>query len=344
MRNLGQLLETLRLARGWTQAQLEAQTGIRQGTLSRYENGMRTPEPDAIDTLARAFGVTIEFLQHGQQRHAAMAVDAHMRRRASAKASLWRQREAQLNELRLHAGTLFEEVSLHSDQIVPRFDGDDPDTAARMVRMQWRMPVGPVRTLVHWLEAAGCLVIVEDFGSPRLDGLSQWIDDHPLMLVNAAAPTDRLRWTLAHELGHLVLHSDYVTGDVEAEADEFAAEFLMPATAIRTSLTKPTLGKLLDLKQEWGVSIAALIQRAHTLGTITNVERTRLFKMLSAKGFRITEPGSDRIPPETPRLQRHLRSTLEAKGLTAAEIAHITGYHSDADNRLLPTTAPLRAV
>ena len=56
-------------------------------------------------------------------------------------------------------------------------------------------------------------MIIEDFGSPRLDGLSQWIDDHPIMLVNASPPTDRIRWTLAHELGHLVMHSDYVTGD-----------------------------------------------------------------------------------------------------------------------------------
>ena len=187
-------------------------------------------------------------------------------------------------------------------------------------------------------------MIVEDFGSPRLDGLSQWIDDHPIFLITASAPTDRVRWTLAHELGHLVMHSDYVTGDVEAEADEFAAEFLMPAEAIRTSLTKPNLGELLDLKQEWGVSIAALIQRAYRLGTITAADRTRLLKMLSARGFRITEPGSDRIPPEHPRLQQHLRSVLKDKGLTDAEIARITGYRSDDDNRLLPPTQRLRVV
>ncbi|KAA1248672.1 ImmA/IrrE family metallo-endopeptidase [Mycobacterium simiae] len=344
MNNLGELLETLRIARGWTQAQLEEQTGIRQGTLSRYENGLREPDPATMAELAKAFGVTTEFLQRGQHRRAAMAVDAHMRRRATAKASLWRQREAQLNEYRLHARALFEEVSLQAEQIVPRFDGEDPSAAARMTRMQWRMPVGPVRALMHWLEAAGCMVIAEDFGSPRLDGLSQWIDEHPMMLINTSAPTDRMRWTLAHELGHLVLHSEYLTGDVEAEADEFAAELLMPAESIRPSLSKPNLGKLLDLKQEWGVSIAALIQRAHTLKTITPAERTRLFKMLSAKGFRITEPGSERIPPEKPRLQQHLRSTLQAKGLTTAEIARIAGYPSDSKNQLLPQPQRLRVV
>lgn len=305
---------------------------------------MRRPGPVEIAELAEVFGVTTDFLHRGQQRRAAVAVDAHMRRRATAKASQWRRHEAQLNEYRLHARTLFEEISLNAEQIVPRFDGDDPEPAARMVRMQWQIPVGPVRTLIHWLEAAGCLVLVEDFGTSRLDGLSQWIDDHPVILINAAMPTDRIRWTLAHELGHLVLHSEYVTGDVEAEADEFAAEFLMPAESIRVSLTRPNLGKLIDLKHEWGVSIAALIQRSHTLRTITAADRTRLFKMLSTRGFRMTEPGSDRIPPERPRLPQHLRAALAAKGLTPTEIAHLTGYRSDGDNRLLPTAAHLRAV
>lgn len=344
MSQFGELLETLRIARGWTQKELADRSGVRQVTISRYENGLRAPDEDNIAVLATTLGVTPSFLEHGQKRHAAMAVDAHMRRRATAKPLVWRQYEARLNKYRLHASHLFEEVSLQADQIVPHMDGEDPEAAARMVRMQWRTPIGPVRTLVNWLEAAGCLVIAEDFGTPRLDGLSQWIDDHPVMLINAAAPTDRMRWTLAHELGHLVLHSEFVAGDVEQEADQFAAEFLMPGETIRTSLTKPTLGRLLDLKQEWGVSMAALIQRARSLGTISDTERTRLFKMLSAKGYRINEPGSDRLPPETPLLCEHLRSSLEARGHSAQDIAQIVGYDSAEHNELLPAPQRLRAV
>jgi Zn-dependent peptidase ImmA (M78 family) len=161
----------------------------------------------------------------------------------------------------------------------------------------------------------------------------------------AGIPVDRKRWTLAHELGHLVLHSEFVTGDVEAEADEFAAEFLMPGEMIRPALRKPKLGTLIDLKQEWGVSIAALIQRACSLQAITLTERTRLFKLLSAKGFRIVEPGSDQLVPEQPRLLGHLRESLENRGLDAEEIAHIAGFRCAADNTLMPTpTHHLRVV
>ncbi|WP_341267844.1 XRE family transcriptional regulator [Gordonia malaquae] len=338
MSRLGGLIETLRIARGWTQAELADRSGVRQVTISRYENGLREPDDAALHSLAEAFQVTTGFLEHGQRRKAALAVDVHMRRRATAKVGVWRQYEARLNEYRLHASRLFQEVSLQADQIVPHFDGEDPEAAARMLRMQWRMPVGPVRALVAWIEAAGCLVITEDFGTPRLDGLSQWIVDHPVMMVNSAAPTDRQRWTLAHELRHLVLHNEYIDGDVKADADTFAAAFLMPSEMIRTSLTKPTLGRLIDLKPEWGVSIASLIQRARSLGTINSTEQTRLFKMLSAKGYRIEEPGSDRIPPEVPRLREHLRVTLESQGHSDSEIAAIVGYTSARDNATFRST------
>ncbi|MGH3763554.1 MAG: ImmA/IrrE family metallo-endopeptidase [Pseudonocardiaceae bacterium] len=63
------------------------------------------------------------------------------------------------------------------------------------------MPIGSVSHLIRWLEAAGCLVIEEDFGTTRVDGLSQWIGDHPVILINSGLLADRKRLTLAHELG-----------------------------------------------------------------------------------------------------------------------------------------------
>ncbi|HVE95889.1 MAG TPA: ImmA/IrrE family metallo-endopeptidase [Pseudonocardiaceae bacterium] len=54
--------------------------------------------------------------------------------------------------------------------------------------------------------------------------MSQWIGDHPVILINGGPVTDRKRLTLAHELGHLSLHSSIVTAEMEEEANSFAAE------------------------------------------------------------------------------------------------------------------------
>jgi Zn-dependent peptidase ImmA (M78 family) len=274
-----------------------------------------------------------------------MAVDVHMRRRATAPPGVWRQLEAQLNVYRWHASHLFEEVSMRAEQHVPTFDPFEvsSDAAARMVRSQWRLPAGPVRSLVAWLESAGCLVITRDFGTSRVDGLSQWIDDYPIVLFNDTA-TDRVRLTLAHELGHLVLHSGAVgTDDVEGEANAFAAEFLMPADVIRPSLRNLKIGRLLDLKREWGVSMQALIERAHQLGLVSPTQRTGLYKMFSARGWRTREPGSEDLAPERPTLTQDIAHSLIKRGLSTEEVAKIAGFATASRNDLFHTNT-LRAV
>jgi Zn-dependent peptidase ImmA (M78 family) len=342
MSGLGDLIITARRARGLTQAQLAPMIGVSQPALHRYEHGLREPEPEIMANLAAALGVTEEFLQHAGKVRGAMAVDAHMRRRATEKATTWQRLEAQLNEYRMHASKLFEEVSLQADQVIPTFDpeGTDPRDAARLLRMQWRMPIGPVRDLTAWLEAAGCVVLFEDFGTPRVDGLSQWVGDHPVMLINNQAPTDRLRWTLAHETGHLCLHANYIGEDPEAEANAFAAEFLMPADVIRPQLRHLTVGKLADLKRQWGVSMQALVERAHQLGVLVAGQRTSMYKQFSRLGWRVREPHSDELAPERPQLPEFIAQTLLAKGLSLEEIAKLAGFADDDHNTMFKPARP----
>ncbi|MFE2595792.1 helix-turn-helix domain-containing protein [Streptomyces sp. NPDC059396] len=336
MSTLGEAITTARRALGVTQEELAAAAGVTQAALSRYERSMREPEGDVLLRLAAALGVTESFLKGAGSVRGAMAVDAHMRKRATAKATTWRQLEARLNIYRMHVRYLMEEVSLRAQQRIPTFDPVDtePADAARMVRMQWRMPIGPVRSMTPWVEAAGCIVLVEDFGTSRVDGLSQWVDDHPVILLNQTAPVDRLRLTIGHELGHLCLHSSEVTLTMEEDATRFAAEFLMPAEVIRPQLRNLTLGRLHDLKREWGTSMQALIERARELNVISPEKRTNLYKSLSNKGWRTKEPLSDELMPEVPRLAQSIGEAMSAQGLTLEEIASIAGFSDPSRNKI----------
>jgi Zn-dependent peptidase ImmA (M78 family)/DNA-binding XRE family transcriptional regulator len=344
---LGEALQTARRARGLTQPEVAEAALVTQVAVSRYENGERTPDTEVLGRLAGALGVTPELLNSAGRMRGAMAVDTHMRRRKTARPTVWRQLEAQLNMLRLHTRYLFEEVSLQAQQIVPQFDpvATRPDDAARLTRMQWRMPVGPVHNLIGWVEAAGCVVVEEDFSTARVDGLSQWVDDHPVILMNISSPTDRKRLTLAHELGHLCLHSVEVTEDMETEANAFAAEFLMPAEVIRPQLRNLTIGRLYDLKREWGVSMQALIERAYSLKVLTATQRTSLYKRFSSYGWRTREPISEELSPEHAQLASHIGSVLIEKCLTASEISRIAGYaDSETVHPFQPARLHLRSV
>lgn len=163
----GEVLLVARKAQGLTQDDVCGQLGITQAALSRYENDQRVPDDETLASFAKIYGVTVGFLRHGQRMHGVLAIDTHMRRQKTTKATLWRRLEARLNMYRLHAALLFEEVSLQSSNIIPIFDPEEtePATAALLTRAQWKMPIGPVLHLIRWIEAGGCVSIEEDFGT-----------------------------------------------------------------------------------------------------------------------------------------------------------------------------------
>lgn len=345
MGSLGDVLLTARRAAGLTQEDLASACDVTQAALSRYEQDLRVPDEQTLEKLATALGVTRRFLERAQSPNGAMAVDAHMRRRRTAKPTVWRQLEAKLNMLRLHIQQMGEIVDLAPSLTLPSVDPVtvDPADAARLVRMQWRMPIGPVRGLIHWMEAAGCVVVAQDFGTDRVDALSQWVAGVPVVLVNTTAPPDRLRLTLAHELGHLVLHREEVVEDLEEQANAFAAEFLMPEAMIRSDLRDLTLAKAGALKRVWWVSMQALIERAFHLRLLPPTKRTSLYKQLSARGMRANEPFGEFIPREEPALTAAIATQLRGQGLSPDEIAHMVGFSHAARNELFPPVG-LRAV
>ncbi|WP_328293451.1 XRE family transcriptional regulator [Kineococcus sp. NBC_00420] len=327
MRQTGDVILTVRRALGLTQDDLCEQLGVTQATLSRYEHNEREPDEAMLEKLGAALGVSVPFLKHPFKLQGAIAADAHMRRQKTVKASDWKRLEAQLNMLRMRSAFLLARVSIDAENQVPSFDPIDtaPEQAARMVRAQWRMPIGPVRNLTRWLEAAGILVMQQDFGTQRIDGACQWAAANPVVLINEGLPTDRRRWTLAHELGHLVLHSQYVDEDMEKQADAFAGEFLMPEHLIKSPLRNQSIPRLLELKVEWGVSMQALFMRAVALKLATREDQTQFFKMMNARGWKRQEPGADRLPDEQPALVASIGDRLREAGLSDDKIGQLTG-------------------
>ena len=157
------------------------------------------------------------------------------------------------------------------------------------------------------LENNGGIVIPCDFGSDLIDAMSQRIDGFPvLFFVNVYAPADRLRHTLAHELGHMVLHTTTMKSDeeMEDEADSFAGAFLLPADEIRPQLRRFDLRQLANLKLYWKVSMAAIAVRADRLKLITPYQSKMFWMEMSSLGYRKREPNEPL--PETPSLLRHM--------------------------------------
>jgi Zn-dependent peptidase ImmA (M78 family) len=149
------------------------------------------------------------------------------------------------------------------------------------------------------VEDAGCIVVDYSFPSTKLDGVSiRTTQGTPIVFLNKNLPKSRRRLSLAHELGHLVMHVN-PHERVEEEAWEFAEEFLMPAAEIGKLLDRPTFDNLGELKKQWGVAMQAILYRARKLGKITDSYNRYLWMQIGKCGYRRNEPFEDTIPDET---------------------------------------------
>ena len=133
--------------------------------------------------------------------------------------------------------------------------------------------------------------------------------EKPIIAVSSMSPGDRLRFSVAHELGHLVLHRfpNQKPSVLEKEAHMFAGEFLLPSEAMMFEYPPTvTLTGLMELKLRWGVSIQALVVRAKELNIITRHDEQHLFQQIGQRGWRTHEPAELDIPAERPRLLRQM--------------------------------------
>lgn len=149
--------------------------------------------------------------------------------------------------------------------------------------------MGPIQNLTSAIERAGVCVI-PIAGLPGIDGLSSWVDGVPVIGLAPNVPGDRFRLTLGHELGHLLLHSRK-TETAEGEANRFAGALLFPQAEFDAAMPeRPQLRDFISLKSAWGVSVAALVYRAHELDYI-NDARYRALQIQMSKWHK-SEPGT----------------------------------------------------
>ena len=194
---------------------------------------------------------------------------------------------------------------------------------ARSVREFWMLPHGPIESMVNLVEDNGGIIIPCDFKTDLLDAISQRIDGMPvLFFVNINSPADRVRYTIAHELGHMVLHTISLKDDdeMEDEADHFAGSFLMPPDDIKIQLRRFDLRHLANMKGYWKVSMQAIAYRANRLRLITPYQSKMFWIEMSKLGYRKREPNDP--PKEVPRLLHQMIEFHRQKlGYSPADLA-----------------------
>jgi Zn-dependent peptidase ImmA (M78 family)/transcriptional regulator with XRE-family HTH domain len=332
------LLTLAREYRGLSQADLAEQSGLSQGYISKVENRVLEPSEEAIDRLATTLDWPPSFFARGDRVYGFATACMYHRKRAALPVHALRQVQAQVNVLRMSIVPMLRDVVISGENTIPMLDIDayDGDAAriAQLVRASWRLPLGPIESMVATVESAGALVYRIDFGTRLLDAVSHWSPDMPpLFFLSEAAPTDRLRFSMAHELGHVIMHA-LPTREMEREADLFAAEFLMPAREIGPALRGIDLASAAQLKSYWRVAMSALIRRARDLEQITPKRASHLYMQMSSLGIRTVEPvelAEERatLPARIIDLQRREHGVTIEELLRASDLPDEIGIHHE---------------
>lgn len=309
-------LTQARVRAGMTKTDLAAKVGVSAAAVGQYEAGINSPRQDVVADLAKMLEVRPDFFAVGRPMARLDTVRAHFRSLRSTRVSD-RQKA-------LATATLVWELTFALERYVklPEVDlptvgaGSSPSEAAALLRQYWNLPEGPVKHLVATAETHGIVVALRPLGEiDAVDAFSAFIVDRPIIVTTPRRTENvfRHRFSVAHEIGHLLLHADTtdVSAEAEKEADEFAAAFLTPAASMDAALPQRLdLAALDRLGRTWGVSPHSLILRMVERGRTTESSQRRAFQRLRMVGDLTADPTSA-YPGEVPTL---LKKATELAG------------------------------
>ncbi len=322
---IGQKLKVARAAAGLSLRDLSARIGgrVTAQAIGKYERNEDMPSSGVLIALARALGVSEDYLLSASE----LALEgAEFRKKAGSSA----REEAALEARAIH----FMERYLAIEDLLnlrsvewekpwsapyPVKELRDAEDAARSVREEWGLGNDPIPNLAELLEERGIKILSLDLDD--IDGLAAKVrrkdrEAARVIVIKKSTWSERKRFNLAHELGHMVI--DPAQGlDEEKAAHRFAGAFLIPADVLRSEVgakrSSISLGELVALKQRFGVSIQAIAYRCKDLGILNQAAFARLFKIFAQRGWRAPpyeEPG--RLDPEVEEPKRFERLCYRA--------------------------------
>lgn len=218
--------------------------------------------------------------------------------------------------------------------VIPENPPMSPVAMAENTRSDWNLSDKPIPDLLGMLEKRGVRVFSLPAGDREVDAFSFYREDRAYIFLNTGKSAERLRFDLAHELGHLVLHRGARKNrsrELEHEANEFAASFLISADRLNAQIVGLLrFDDVFKLKNYWRVSAMAMVERLWSLKHISDWTRRQWIIELTKRGFRATEP--DGIRPEQSKFFTQLFKLMREDGHGIKKIAekmHVSPQYLD---------------
>lgn len=323
-----------RKRRGLSKTALAERSKLSLRVLGYYEAGSVEPSEEAVVSLSETLQFPFTFF---------FGADVDEIARDAASFRSLTTKTASQRDAALAAGTLAtaldewiaERFNL-PEVSVPELHNLDPETAAEVLRAEWGLGEKPIGNITHLAESHGVKIFSLPIDSSVIDAFSAWHKNKPYIFLNPTKSGERGRMDVGHETGHLVMHYQGIprSRQAEAEANQFASAFLMPASDVLAHTPRAiSLDTIHQMKRRWKVSAMALVYRLWTLNLLTEWQYRIFCKDLSIAGYRRGE--KDGIARETSQILVKVFGSLRSDGVSRGAIARELSITADELNSLV---------
>lgn len=299
-----------------SQEKMADNLGLKQAVYSKYENGSLQPPVRFVKNLSDFTGFSMSFFKQNVSDIPSGLI--YHRKRSTLATKIRSKVEAEVRLRAIDVQKIAQDFNLSSD--LPQREEQTPVNMAQSLRKLWGINNNPIGNLIEELEKHNIFVLKFDFKTDKLDGFFLPLKDNLICIAlndNEVFSPDRQRFTLAHELGHAILHKDILPSkEIEKEANDFASEFLMPKDEIQKELNRDM--SLLDLKRiksKWKMSMQSILFKAHELEIITDAIYRKFFVFLSSQGMKKNEPDCGVLSEKSTLLSNYIEKICEDKDI-----------------------------
>lgn len=294
--------KSARLMNGFSLQDLADALGgiLSRQALHRYEKGEVIPDEEKINLLSKALRVSPDYFFRSTHVELGEVEYRKLEKMPQKEASMIKEktkeylsRYLELEEI-LGLASKFDNP-LKGNELITTYE--QVNRAAERLRQAWNLGKGPIFNIVELLEDKDIKVIplnVDD----DFDGLQTYVNGtFPVIVYNEKRVNkpDRIRFTLLHELAHLLLGFGNITyKQKEGLCHQFAGAMLLPEETIKAELgdyrNKLSTLELANIKKKYGISMQAIIYRANVCGIINDHYAKQLFFLFTQMNWRIDEP------------------------------------------------------
>lgn len=326
--------DRIKLARQMTNMSLRElanKAGVSATAISKYERGLDIPGSDVLIRLAQSLNVKVEFFF--RSRETEVKVQAFRKNAKLSKKTEnmiigqireWIERYLEVEDL--FAGSKSPRPDFGFDTRISRLE--DVERVAEELRRYWQLGLDPIDNLTELLEDKGIKIGFVDSSSDFVGCTFELDNSDKVIVVSRSIPGDRQRFTIAHELGHIVMEIGEGVNHEKA-ANRFAGAFLVPKQAALEELGRKrssiSMLELHLLKHKYGLSMQGWIYRAKDLGIISETLAARMFAYFRKRGDHLMEPGVPIKQEKPQRMERLIIRALEEHMISEVRASELLG-------------------